>query len=93
MCFQCLFFQRYKCLLDIVVAAEGMVISVVVFSVLAVVLISIVVGSVVAVVVLVVVKMVGSTLEGTVVDSGPEFTSLLIVIRTNTNMPIQISCA
>ena len=92
------FFHLYKfCPLDIVVAAVGMVISVVVISVLAVVLVAIVVvGSlvvvavvvlmvVVVVVVLVVVQMVESV--DTVVDSGSEFTSLSIVNRTNVNIP------
>ena len=85
---------EYKCCpLDIVVAALGMVISVVVFCVLTVVLIAIVVGSVVVVVVVMVVLMVevlmvGSTLLDTVVDSGPEFTLLIIANRTNPNIPI-----
>ena len=68
-------------------AAVGVVVSVVVVGVLAVVFIAIVVDSVVVVVevVVVVVLMVG--LVETVVDSGPEFTSLLIVSRTNPSIP------
>ena len=76
----------YICLLDIVVAAIGMVISVV-FGVLVVVLIAITVVVVVVVIMVVVVMVVGSTLMETVVDSEPEFTLLLIVNRTNPNIP------
>ena len=66
-------------------AAVGVVVSVVVVGVLAVVFIAIVVDSVVVVVEVVVVGMVG--LVETVVDSGPKFTSLLIVSRTNASIP------
>ena len=63
-------------------AAVGVVSSVVVVGVLVIVFIAIVVDSVV------VVLMVGIVgLVETVEDSGPEFTSLLIVRRTNASIP------
>ena len=68
-----------------------MVISVVVFGVLVVVMVVVLVVMVVVLMVVVVVVVesivVGSTLAETVVDSGPEFILLLIVNRTNPNIP------
>ena len=73
-------------------AAVVVVSSVVVVGVLVIVFIAIVVDSVVVVVevvvVVVVVVMVGMVgLVETVVDSGPKFTSLSIVSRTNASIP------
>ena len=86
------FLYKYKVsLLDIVVAAVGMVISVVVLCVLAVVLVvlvAIVVASVVIVVV--VVLMVGSVVVVVLMvgsDSAPELILFLIVSRTNVSIP------